>query len=162
MAFKGPWTHFINLDVFLCCLSLSVCEGSKAWRLREARICSQCICQLHNATCHYESIKSSPCPWGLLRAQALGLCSVLFVRASLYIKLVFGFTYIELALCVCDSACTTGSGVCVHACLGEDLAAVSARECCWHKGKATAFSPHTTISMASIVPSKQWWVSAWG
>lgn len=52
-------------------------------------------------------------------------------------------------------------GVCMHACLGEDLAAAPVKVVDT-KGKKTASFSCATIIMASIVPSKQWWVSTWG
>lgn len=74
VAFKGPWIHLhVNLVVCLFCICFLLCK------LQDTLICFDHICLLPNATCCYESNKSSLHLWGVLRAQALGLCSIVQV-----------------------------------------------------------------------------------
>ena len=142
-------------------------EVSKARRLRGALIRSQCVCLLHNATRRYGSIKSSPRPWGVLGAPRLrdGVRYCLYVQVFTWHECLESLLLKRLAACecVCERLLHNQQWrMCACMRVSEDLAAAPARECCWHKGKATAPSPRTTISMALIVPSKQWWVSAHG
>lgn len=100
------------------------------------------------------------------QCSPLAICSLLYIRASLHIELLFkiSFGFCQLAQRVCDCARVTGRGVSVCVRAEEDLAGGSAQGMLLTQGEGDRAPPShtTTICTASNAPSKCWWVSTWG